>query len=134
MVHPDNGCQNGDPQEVEWGGEVAGITKTGETVTPQQALDKLVSIVAAKYPQDDLFEKLAAIEHERWADWQKYLHSHGIPNTQGKGYLCLPMGLIKHWERQIATPYAELSEQEKNSDREQVMRYWSLINPDVKGE
>lgn len=23
----------------------------------------------------DLLDKLAAIEHERWADWQKWMHS-----------------------------------------------------------
>ncbi len=75
----------------------------------------------------ELKEKLAAIEHERWADWQKYLHSRGIEDKSGEGYLCIPMGLVKHWERQIATKYEDLTEEEKDSDREQVDRYWDLI-------
>lgn len=48
-----------------------------------------------------------------------------------------PIGLhltkadVDRWERQIATPYAELSEAEKNSDREQVDRYWPLVSYSV---
>lgn len=82
-------------------------------------------------PEDvGLFEKLAAIEHERWADWQKYLHSKCIKiddaRTGIKGFL-IPDDSVKRWVRQIATSYEELSEEEKESDREQVMRYWDLI-------
>jgi len=70
-------------------------------------------------------EKLAAIEHERWADWQKYLHSKC--HDMELGFLTIPAELVAQWERQIATPYAELSEKEKQSDRDQVARYWPLI-------
>jgi len=80
---------------------------------------------------DALIEQLAAIEHERWADWQKYMHSKGglvgEVGTYSTGDLILPSVLVEQWERQIATPYAELSEKEKDSDREQVDRYWPLI-------
>ena len=78
-----------------------------------------------KYPKSELFEKLADIEHERWADWQKYMHSLCI--KQGEG-LIIPADSVEQWERQIKTPYSELSEKEKDSDRKQVMRYWDLIN------
>lgn len=74
---------------------------------------------------DALIEKLAAIEHERWADWQKYLHSKC--HDMELGFLTIPAELVAQWERQIATPYAELSEKEKQSDRDQVARYWPLI-------
>lgn len=75
----------------------------------------------------ELKEQLAAIEHERWSDWQQYMHDkmgklNGLEDTfvlDGKHY--------KHWQRQIMTPYKELTEAEKNSDREQVDRYWPLI-------
>lgn len=43
------------------------------------------------------------------------------------GDLIIPAALAERWERQIATPYAELSETEKDGDREQVDRYWPLI-------
>ncbi|MDJ0323142.1 hypothetical protein QMG61_05115 [Cryobacterium sp. PH31-AA6] len=34
---------------------------------------------------------------------------------------------MERWEIQIATPYAELSEQEKKSDQEQVHRYLPVV-------
>jgi hypothetical protein len=73
----------------------------------------------------ELFEKLADIEHQRWADWQKYCHSKGVITPTGD--LLIGKEFVERWERQIATPYSELSEKEKESDREQVMRYWHLI-------
>jgi len=84
------------------------------------------------FPKNELFEKLASIEHERWADWQKYLHSklgYNEYKKDGKTYACYTMeaGDYEHWNRQIDTDYKELPEAEKDSDREQVMRYWHLI-------
>lgn len=73
----------------------------------------------------DLIEKLAAIEHARWADWQAYLH--GKCERTPDGGLTTPAGYVAALERQIATPYADLSDAEKASDREQVARYWPLI-------
>ena len=80
-----------------------------------------------------LFEKLAAIEHERWADWQKYMHTKvGEKHVEDickcrNGDLVIPKELADQWERQMNTSYAELSEKEKESDRDQVRRYWDLI-------
>lgn len=76
--------------------------------------------------KDELIERLAAIEHERWAHWQAYLHSRGM-REPGTRKLILDYDWIERWERQIATAYADLSEREKQSDREQVMRYWPHI-------
>ena len=79
---------------------------------------------------DDLREQLAAIEHERWSDWQRWMHrQHNM--ASGDGALIIPARLVAHWERQIATPYAKLSEAEKRSDREQVDRYWPLLEAAV---
>ena len=72
-----------------------------------------------------LIEQLAAVEHARWSHWQRYVHSKGL--RQADGSLFLRADLILRWERQIATRYAELDEQEKESDREQVRKYLSII-------
>ena len=86
------------------------------------------------YPKNKIFEELASIEHQRWADWQKYLHSKCVEHSDGKGkWVCFPSELFKQWERQIATNYKDLSEKEKDSDREQVLRYFHLINLTKKG-
>lgn len=78
--------------------------------------------------QAELREKLAAIEHERWADWQSWVHNQGhiYEDKLGKS-LVLPWEVVERWNRQILTSYASLSDKEKASDMEQVDRYWHLI-------
>jgi hypothetical protein len=73
-----------------------------------------------------LLEPLAAIEHERWCHWQRYVHSRCLPHG-GDGALLIPADLVKRWNEQINTPYPRLTETEKESDREQVRRYLPLI-------
>lgn len=75
---------------------------------------------------EELREQLAAIEHERWSDWQRYVHRSCWREPDGS--LTIPAHLVERWERQIITPYAELSEAEKQKDRDQVDRYWPLIS------
>lgn len=77
------------------------------------------------YPKNKLFEELAEIEHQRWGHWQRYMHSKLIPNERGE--LVLPTLLVERWNNQIDIPYQGLSEKEKDSDRDQVMKYWSLV-------
>lgn len=72
-----------------------------------------------------LVEQLAALEHERWSHWQRYMHGKG--RRQPDGSLLLPGDLVERWETQIATPYERLSDREKQSDRDQVQRYLPLI-------
>ncbi len=76
---------------------------------------------------DELYEKLAAIEHERWAHWQKYMHSLSMEKDGEGEWACIPSEMIRRWNKQIETPYADLSEKEKNSDRDQVDKYWPLV-------
>lgn len=70
-------------------------------------------------------DKLAAIEHERWSHWQKYMHEKGV--RQSDGSLTFSPELVARWERQMSTRYADLDEKEKQSDREQVFRYIPLL-------
>ena len=72
-----------------------------------------------------LMEELASAEHERWAHWQRYMHSLG--ERMENGSLVIPADIVAHWERQIDRPYTALTEEEKESDREQVRRYLPLI-------
>lgn len=76
---------------------------------------------------DDLKEKLAAIEHERWADWQKWCHKILRDELRFNDMGTNLEEILERWDRQIETKYEDLSEQEKQSDREQVERYWPLI-------
>lgn len=72
-----------------------------------------------------LVEQLAAIEHERWSHWQKYMHSKAT--KQPDGSMVVPAELVARWEKQMSTDYADLSDGEKQSDRDQVEKYLSLI-------
>lgn len=81
--------------------------------------------VKATLDSDTLMEELATVEHERWAHWQQYVHDQC--RRADDGSLVVPAELAQLWATQIATPYAELSEAEKESDREQVRRYLPLI-------
>jgi hypothetical protein len=77
----------------------------------------------------ELLERLASIEHERGAHWQRYMHSKG--KREPDGSLVLPVDLVR-WERQIATPYGELTEAERESGRDQVRKYLPLIAEALK--
>jgi hypothetical protein len=72
--------------------------------------------------KDELIEELASIEHERWSRWQSYLHAK--IDHDGR----LPTNLIERWTRQINTPYDQLTELEKQSDRDQVMKYIPFLD------
>jgi hypothetical protein len=74
---------------------------------------------------DSLVETLAAIEHERWSHWQRYVHSKGM--RQPDGSMVIPAELVRRWDTQIATHYTQLSEKEKESDRQEVRRYLPVI-------
>jgi len=77
-----------------------------------------------------LMEKLAEIEHNRWADWQAYIMNTSFKKEkEGNGllYLSIPVEWWDNWDKQIITPYKQLSEEDKEKDREQVMRYLNLI-------
>jgi hypothetical protein len=72
-----------------------------------------------------ILEDLASIEHERWSHWQSHMHSKAL--RQPDGSLLIPADLVARWEKQIAARYEELSDVEKESDREQVRKYLSFI-------
>ncbi len=71
-------------------------------------------------PKD--IEALAAAEHESWMGWAVYmldrveqeLADSSIPDAL-HAFQCLPG--VKRWRRQAVTPYADLPEKEKESDR-----------------
>jgi hypothetical protein len=74
---------------------------------------------------DEMVEKLAAIEHERWSHWQRYLH--GKCERQPDGSLLIPADLVQRWQEQFETAYSNLTDEEKQSDRDQVDRYLPLV-------
>ena len=73
----------------------------------------------------ELIEQLAAVEHERWSDWQRYLFAQCEHAADGS--LVVPAELVRRWSRQMDAPFAALPDDEKDSDRKQVERYLPII-------
>lgn len=78
---------------------------------------------------NDIIEKLADYEHDRWSRWQKHLFSKCIINKDGS--LTIPKEFVDRWTRQINTNYIDLSEQEKDSDRKEATRIIECIKDKV---
>lgn len=72
-----------------------------------------------------IFEDLACLEHEQWSKWMKYLFSKSQLNEDGT--VTIPKDLVDRWNRQINTHYSDLSESEKESDREQAKYVMDII-------
>ena len=73
-------------------------------------------------------ETHAKIEHEIWSHWMRYLFEVSY-NQRDDGCVVIPAEQVKRWKRQMDTPYAELTEREKESDREQARKHTGLSSP-----
>jgi hypothetical protein len=52
---------------------------------------------------------------------------HGKAEKMPNGALVIPAELAAKWEKQLGTPYDQLSDKERESDREQVRKYLPVI-------
>lgn len=75
--------------------------------------------------EQELIERLADKEHASWARWMTYLFSQC--EKQEDGSLRIPSALVKHWQQEIDTPYSELPERYKQSDRNEVAHILPII-------
>ena len=69
---------------------------------------------------EDVVDRLAAIEHERWSGWMRYLFTKGKHRPSG-GFE-IEAASVVHWHRQMEMPYENLTENEKESDRKEVRK------------
>jgi len=63
-------------------------------------------------------ELMAAAIHVSWSNWMSHLFKQGTFNEDGTW--TMPKEKVERWQRQILTEYNELTESEKQSDRDQV--------------
>ena len=64
---------------------------------------------------NNIVEALAAVAHEMWSGWMKYMF--GKCKILEDGWLGIPPDLVARWKRQMSTLYENLPEEEKESDR-----------------
>ena len=69
---------------------------------------------------DNTGERLAELEHKQWAHWTEYMLNN------------LTADNIVRWRQQINTPYSELSEKEKDSDRKWANKVLDIIIDDLQ--
>ena len=73
-----------------------------------------------------LREKFAKVQHDIWISWMIHLFKVSIQNDDGT--YTIPVEKVERWKRQIATSYDELSERERDGDREQVDKVNDILS------
>lgn len=68
----------------------------------------------------DIIERLAAHEHEQWAHWTRYM----LDNLTEEN--------IARWRQQIEMDYHDLSESEKESDRQWARKAIEIASVSIK--
>ena len=72
-----------------------------------------------------LEEQLADLEHASWSRWMVYLfNTCGLNND---GTVTIPKDLVDRWEKQTLTDYKDLTEHEKQMDRDEIQPILTLI-------
>lgn len=64
----------------------------------------------------ETLERLAELEHRQWSTWMKYMVKNLNPEN------------IEKWKKQADTPYNNLTEKEKNSDRNWAKEVLKILN------
>lgn len=82
-----------------------------------------------KLEDDTAVEALADVAHESWAGWMRYLFEKSTDNPDGT--VTIPVDQVERWRRQVDTPYNELSEEEKESDRKEARKYIAAMHPEA---
>ena len=65
----------------------------------------------------DLIEQLANLEHKRWSSWMRWMFENLTDEN------------ISRWKQQMITPYAELPEHSKESDRKEARKTMEIVGP-----
>lgn len=73
----------------------------------------------------NLREALAAQAHVSWSGWMKYMISKSCVDLDGT--ITIPKDMVMRWTRQMNTPYDQLSEKEKESDRVEADHYLQVL-------
>jgi hypothetical protein len=82
-----------------------------------------------KDKQSEVRERLADYAHEAWSGWMRYMFDKSVVMSRG---VLIPQDLVERWERQMKTPYAELPENEKESDRAEADRMLAIVVASLK--
>ena len=77
-----------------------------------------------------LKESLADKQHDIWSHWMKYMFTQCDIERDAFGDIVscsIPAEKVERWMRQMNTGYDDLTDKEKESDRNQVDKFMHLI-------
>lgn len=79
----------------------------------------------------EIRERLAAYAHEAWSEWMRHQFERATMLEDGPllfvGAALILKGDVDRWKRQMRTPYADLPEDEKASDRVQADKILAIL-------
>ena len=78
--------------------------------------------------RNDTREQLADYAHQAWSGWMRHLFAFSGINSDGS--CTIPPGLVARWLRLMKTAYADLTEEEKASDRKEADRMLKILADD----
>jgi len=81
--------------------------------------------IVYKNNKEIIIEELAEAVHNSWSGWMEYLFDKSKQNKDGS--VTISKSSVDGWKRQMKTPYKELSEKEKESDRIEAIKYYDII-------
>lgn len=71
-------------------------------------------------------EALAEYAHDAWSGWMIYLFQKSVTNIEN-GTVTIPKWAVDRWFRQTQTAYADLPEEEKESDRAEADKMLAIV-------
>lgn len=79
-----------------------------------------------------LREALAEYAHTAWSGWMRYMFNNCGGEVDSKllstGAAIIPQWAVERWQRQMNTPYANLPESEKESDRADADKMLEILS------
>jgi len=68
---------------------------------------------------------LADLAHQQWSGWMEYLFSKCTFNEDGTAVI--PAWAVTRWQRQLATPFADLPPEEQEADFSEADRVLEVL-------
>lgn len=70
----------------------------------------------------DIVEPMAEFAHNLWSKWYKHQRDNNTPEN------------IKRWNAQSETAYCDLSEEDKNKDKKEIIRICNILETIAKNQ